>query len=107
MFSEKFLESLLVATYHATDTSKEHRLDNLNALRNDFEKLIADTDRTKNLREAFYNTLFRSAQQIHCILSISNSFDDFIHHLTQPIYVADGSGDVYGQLLNSIKMSKI
>lgn len=107
MFSEKFLESLLVATYHATDTSKDHRLDNLNALRNDFEKLIVDTDGTINVREAFYNTLFRSAQQIHSILSISDSFDDFIHHLTQPIYVADGSGDVYGQLLNSIKMSKI
>lgn len=106
MFSEKFLESLLVATYHATDTSKDHRLDNLNALRNDFEKLIADTVGTINVREAFYNTLFRSAQQIHSILSNSNSLDNFIDLLTQPIYVADGSGDVYGQLLNSVKMSK-
>ena len=106
MFSEKFLESLLVANYHAIDASKEYRLDKLNAFRSDFEKLIAGMDGKINGRQAFFNTLFRSAQQIYSILSVCNSLDEFIYHLTQPIHVADGSGDVYGQLLNSIRMSK-
>jgi hypothetical protein len=30
----------------------------------------------------------------------------FIYHWTQPIHVDDGSGYVYGQLLNSIKMNR-
>lgn len=60
-----------------------------------------------NLNQVFFDTLFRSTQQLHAILSVINSLDEFIHYLTEPIYIMDGSNDVYCQLLRSIKMTKM
>lgn len=60
-----------------------------------------------NLNQVFFDTLFRSTQQLHAILSVINSLDEFIHYLTAPIYIMDGSNDVYCQLLRSIKMTKM
>ena len=37
----------------------------------------------------------------------NSSLDEFIHYLTEPIYIMDGSNDVYCQLLRSIKMTKM
>lgn len=56
-----------------------------------------------NLNQVFFDTLFRSTQQLHAILSVINSLDEFIHYLTELIYI----NDVYGQLLRSIKMTKM
>ena len=102
-FSENFMQSLLIATYHATDPSKESRLKNLNQQRNEIEQLISDIYGKEriNAKKVFFNTLFRSAQQIFTILSVSKTLNEFIYHLTKPIYFADGSGDVYHQLLAS------
>ena len=60
-----------------------------------------------NLNQVFFDTLFRSTQQLHAILIVINSLDEFIHYLTEPIYIMDGSNDVYCQLLRSIKMTKM
>lgn len=60
-----------------------------------------------NLNQVFFDTLFRSTQQLHAILSVINSLDEFIHYLTEPIYIMDDSNDVYCQLLRSIKMTKM
>lgn len=60
-----------------------------------------------NLNQVFFDTLFRSTQQLHAILSVINSLDEFIHYLTKLIYIMDGSNDVYCQLLRSIKMTKM
>lgn len=60
-----------------------------------------------NLNQVFFDTLFRSTQQLHTILSVINSLDEFIHYLTELIYIMDGSNDVYCQLLRSIKMTKM
>lgn len=60
-----------------------------------------------NLNQVFFDTLFRSTQQLHAILSVINSLDEFIHYLTELIYNMDGSNDVYCQLLRSIKMTKM
>lgn len=107
-FSEPFLQSLLVATYHATDPNKEKRLNDFNALRDELEQLVIDIYGTENIRsnKAFFNTLFRSAQQIFTILTVSKTLDDFIYYLTQPIHFNDGSGDVYHQLLTSMEMKE-
>lgn len=107
-FSEPFLESLLVATYHATDPSREARLNNINALRDELEQLVIDIYGTGNVRskKAFFNTLFRSVQQIFTILTVSQTLDDFIYYLTQPISIDDGSGDVYHQLLTSMEIKR-
>lgn len=56
-----------------------------------------------NLNQVFFDTLFRSTQQLHAILSVINSLDEFIHYLTELIYI----NDVYSQLLRSIKMTKM
>lgn len=82
-----------------TDPSKESRLKNLNQQRNEIEQLISDI--YGNAKKVFFNTLFRSAQQIFTILSVSKTLNEFIYHLTKPIHFADGSGDVYHQLLAS------
>lgn len=60
-----------------------------------------------NLNQVFFDTLFRSTQQLHAILSVINLLDEFIHYLTELIYIMDGSNDVYCQLLRSIKMTKM
>lgn len=54
----------------------------------------------------FFYTLFRSAQQIFTILTVSKTLDDFIYYLTQPIRIDDGSGDVYHQLLTIMEMKE-
>lgn len=103
-FSQKILESLIVATYHATEDEKQFKLNNLNKSRDKLEQIISDIYGDDfDLQNVFYNTLFRSSQQLYTILKVSNSLDDFIHNLTQPIYIIDGSGDVYNQLLLSLK----
>lgn len=104
LFSSNFLQSLLVSTYHATDPQKENRLTNLNSLRNELEVLVQDIYGQIDLQRAFFDTLFRSTQQIFTILKVSKNIDDFIHYLTEPIYVSDGSNDVYNQLLTSMRM---
>ena len=105
LFSSNFLQSLLISTYHATDPKKENRLTNLKALRNELEVLVQDIYGQVNLQQAFFDTLFRSAQQIYTILNVSKTINDFIHYLTEPIYVSDGSNDVYHQLITSMRMN--
>lgn len=102
-FSEAFLNSLLSVTYHATDPNKKTRLNNLNTLCNQLKQLVADIGDD----QVFFNTLFRSAQQIFTTLSVSKTLDDFIYYLTQPIYLSDNSADAYNQLLTGMKMKRI
>ena len=106
-FSEKLLESLLVSTYHANDENKESELYKLNMMSSKLKDIVNKMYKSDiNIKQVFFNTLFRSAQQLFTILSVSNSLDEFIHYLTEPIYIMDGSDDVYCQLLGSIKMIK-
>ena len=105
-FSSKFLQSLIVSTYHATNPREENRLTRLNSFRNEFEKLVQDIYGQIDLHQLFFDTLFRTAQQIFTILKVSKNSDEFIHYLIEPIYVSDGSGDVYNQLLISKRMNK-
>lgn len=107
VFSEKLLESLLVSSYHANDKSRENELYKLNRLSDELKNTVNEMCRSDiNTDRIFFDTLFRSAQQIYTILSVSNSPDEFINYLTEPIYIVDGSDDVYCQLLGSIKRSK-
>lgn len=106
-FSEKFLESLLVSSYHANDKNKESDLYKLNKLSNELNDIVNKMYKSDiNINQVFFDTLFRSAQQLYTILSVSNSLDEFIHYLTEPIYIMDGSNDVYCQLIGSIKLAK-
>lgn len=104
MFSEYFIESLLFVTYHATDTNKEHRLNKLNLLREKLAALVSDIYGQTKTNRVFFDTLFRSAQQISTIINVSNTLEDFIDNLTTPIFITDGTNDVYCQLLNNMKI---
>ena len=104
MFSEYFIESLLFVTYHATDPNKEHRLNKLNLLREKLAALVSDIYGQTKVNRVFFDTLFRSAQQISTIINVSDTLDDFIDNLTTPIYISDGTNDVYCQLINNIKI---
>lgn len=103
MFSENFLESMLCTTYHAFDSNKENRLKNLNELREKLVALVSNIYGNAGANKVFFDTLFRSAQQISTILNASNTLEDFVENLTTPIYISDGSNDVYCQLTNRIK----
>ena len=104
MFSSALLESLLIANYHAIDEQKEYRLKALNELRDKLANLIEKIYGKIELKQVFFDTLFRSAQQIFSILNQSENLEMFVDYLTQPIYISDGSGDAYCQLLTSMKM---
>lgn len=106
-FSSSFLESLLMANYHATDVAKKKRLDSLNKLREELVSLIQKIYKEAELKQVFFNTLFRSAQQVFAILRQSSNLEEFVDYLTQPICISDGSGDAYSQLLSSINMKKV
>lgn len=103
-FSECFLDSMLFATYHANDCSKENRLNKLNSLREKLASLIADIYGETKVHRVFFDTLFRSAQQVSTIINASDTLEDFVDNLTTPIYITDGTGDVYCQLINNKKI---
>lgn len=107
LFSQIFMESLLKATYHAKDPQKEHRLNKLNSLRDNIIEVITDIYGSSIPKHVFHNTLFRSIQQIYSAINLSNSIEDFQKFLSSAICCIDGSGDVYCQLLNCLKMNSI
>ena len=81
---------------------------NPNKMSNELKNIVNEMFKSDmNINQVFFDTLFRSTQQLHAILSVINSLDEFIHYLTEPIYIMDGSNDVYCQLLRSIKMTKM
>ncbi len=104
IFSEYFLESLLFATYHANDPNKENRLEKLNLLREKLATLISDIYVQTKAHRVFFDTLFRSAQQISTIINASDTLENFIDNLTTAIYIVDGTNDVYCQLINNKKI---
>lgn len=77
---------------------------NPNKMSNELKNIVNEMFKSDmNLNQVFFDTLFRSTQQLHAILSVINSLDEFIHYLTELIYI----NDVYSQLLRSIKMTKM
>ncbi|WP_157841612.1 hypothetical protein [Mesobacillus subterraneus] len=56
------MESLIFATYHATDPTKEKSLDKLNKLRDKIAQLADELrpEDKKDARTIFFDTLFRS-----------------------------------------------
>ncbi len=105
-FSEKLLESLLSVTFHAEDPARENELSEINARAEELVKIVKRIYARKDtqIHQVFFDTLFRSALQIFTILKVSRTLDEFIDYLTEPIYVFDGSGVVYAQLLYSMRL---
>lgn len=79
-------------------------MNKLNLLREKLAALVSDIYGQTKVNRVFFDTLFRSAQQISTIINVSDTLDDFIDNLTTPIYISDGTNDVYCQLINNIKI---
>lgn len=104
LFSETLLKSLLIADYHTTDSAREKELNKLKKSISKLRNFINEIKEYKsNINQVFFDTLFRSAQQLYTILEVSESLDNFIDVLTEPIYIIDSSDDVYCQLLRNYK----
>jgi hypothetical protein len=105
--SQRLLESLLFATYHARDIKREKELEKVNIVRKEIIELISAQNKGKKIKvnQIFHNTLFRSLQQFVVTLENSKDINTFISNLVQSIYVTDGSLDYYTQMVNSFKLS--
>ncbi len=103
--SSQLLESLLFATYHATNPAKDINLKKLNKLRDTISKLVEELrpEDKKDARSVFFNTLFRSLQQFVYVLNSSNNIEQLVQYLTSEIYLIDGSLDFYSSLYSNIK----
>jgi hypothetical protein len=106
--SSQLLESLLFATYHATDPDKDVNLIKLNKLRETISKLVEELrpEDKKDARSVFFDTLFRSLQQFVYVLNRSNNVEQIVQYLTREIYLIDGSLDFYSSLYSYVKMMK-
>lgn len=106
--SAQLLESLIFATYHATDASREESLNKLNKLRDRIVQLAdkLKAEDKKDARTIFFDTLFRSLQQFMYVLDVSSNVEELVEYLTRDIYLIDGSLDFYSSLYFNTKMAK-
>lgn len=104
--SSQLLESLLFATYHATDPAKDVNLKKLNRLQETISKLVEELrpEDKKDAHSVFFDTLFRSLQQFVYVLNYSNNAEQIVQYLTREIYLIDGSLDFYSSFYASTKM---
>lgn len=103
IISAQLLESLSIATYQATDSSKEESLDRLNKLTNKIVQLIPELNVVdkKNGHTIFFNTVFRSLQQFLYVLEVSSNVDELVEYLTREVHLIDGSLDFYSSLYSA------
>lgn len=106
--SSQLLESLIFATYHARDLSKEKSLIKLNNLRDKIVQLVEVLNHSdnKDAHSLFFDTLFRSLQQFVYVLDISISVDELVNYLTNEIHIVEGSLDFYYSLYYNYRRNK-
>lgn len=107
MMTETFLESILRVTYHAIDPSQEKKLDKLNKRTENIRMVTARLfDGMKyTTRDVFYNSLFRSLQQVWTMLRVCDSLDAFLDMSETQLLMITGAGDVYVDILNALKLN--
>lgn len=105
--TEQILCSLLVADYKTLDEKRDRELEKFRSEQNKIIDLMQlKTDEKINLREIFFDSLFRSLQQIYATLEISKNKDEFIDNLTNSIHVVEGSLDYYSQMIKFNNLKK-
>ena len=55
-------------------------------------------------RDVFYNSLFRSLQQVWTMLRVCDSLDAFLDMSETQLLMITGAGDVYVDILNALKL---
>lgn len=106
MMTETFLESILRVTYHAIDPSQEKKLDKLNKRTENIQMVTARLfDGVQyTTRDVFFNSSFRSLQQVWTMLRVCDSLDAFLDMCETQLLMITGAGDVYVDILNVLKL---
>ena len=97
MFSSYLLESLLFVEFHAVNPKEEPYVKKLNDVGGKLKNIIQEyyDNKIPSAREVFFDSLFRSANQIFTIAMKSRNTEDFINLLTKSVYISDGTGEIY------------
>ncbi len=105
-FSKKFLESILYANYHAVDPNQENKLNALNKRLNTITSMVHQLYDSNADRKAFFNSQFRSLQQIWTMLQFCENVEEFLEMCHQQLLVVTGAEDVYVDILSTLQLSK-
>lgn len=106
--TESFLESTLLVSYHAADTERETLLKKLNMRAGRIQEVAAKLfeGRSFDVREVFFDSQFRSLQQIWTMLKFCDNVDEFMDLCVSMLLVITGAGDVYAEVLQYLHMRK-
>ena len=106
MMTENVFEIVLRVTYHAKDQTKEKNLDRLNKRIENIQLAAARLfDGMKyTTRDVFYNSLFRSLQQVWTMLRVCDTLDVFLDMCATQLVMITGAGDVYVDIWNALQL---
>ena len=93
--AQKFVQALLVGTFHTVDPAQESKLAKLNQLADELRNLSAPYLSIDYLRNFTYNSYFRSLQQLWVVLRLCKDDELVIKRLTWDRSVVFGSMDFY------------
>lgn len=98
LLAQKFMQALLIGTFHAIDPTQEPKLAELNQLAERLRKLSAPHLPVEHLRSFTYNSYFRSLQQLWIVLHLCEDSEKVIKRLTWDRSIMFGSLDFYDGL---------
>lgn len=106
MMTETFLESTLRVTYHAIDPSREKVLNRLSKRAANIQMVTARlfAGEKYTTRDVFFDSMFRSLQQVWTMLRMCDSLDMFLDMCDTQLVVITGAGDVYVDILNALHL---
>lgn len=106
MMTETFLESTLRVTYHAIDPSREKVLNKLNKRAANIQMVTARlfAGEKYTTRDVFFDSMFRSLQQVWTMLCMCDSLDMFLDMCDTQLVVITGAGDVYVDILSALHL---
>lgn len=106
MMTETFLESTLRVTYHAIDPSREKVLNKLNKRVANIQMVTARlfAGEKYTTRDVFFDSMFRSLQQVWTMLRMCDSLDMFLDMCDTQLVVITGAGDVYVDILSALHL---
>lgn len=106
MMTETFLESTLRVTYHAIDPSREKVLNKLNKRAANIQMVTARlfAGEKYTTRDVFFDSMFRSLQQVWTMLRMCDSLDMFLDMCGTQLVVITGAGDVYVDILSALHL---
>lgn len=105
-FSQEFLYSTLFSTYHTNDKKLENELTDFNVTLNNIQRasFILFSEEKYSAEKVFFNSTFRSLQQVWILLNLTQTLEEFIKYCSYSLSFVTGSGDVYADMLEIRKL---